>query len=272
MRRMMCTLMSFSKQVPLVAIERRMKLGDLLHARKQLAEKPSWFALFMKAYSLVSREMPVLRQSFLTFPWQRLHQHSCTVASVTIARQIDEEDAVFFSQIRFPETMTLADLDKHLKQVREAPVLSIPDFRRQHLHGRLPGFIRNSLWWLAFRGIGSWRARYCGTFGITSIAALGSASLHTISPLTSVLAYGVLEADGSVLVRLFYDHRIMDGVQPAMALAKVEQALNSTLKQEMLEQFPALGRATRSSSWKTTARKRPGKASISARSSSHVPE
>lgn len=239
LRRLMVTLLSFSRAVPMVAIERRIQLEPLVSARRRLAEKPSWFALFLKAYAIIARETPALRQSFLTFPWQRLHQHACNVASVTVVREHDGEDAVFLSLIRHPETLSLRQLDTHLNKVRTQPVETIPDFRRMVLHGRLPGWIRQFVWWLGLRCIGDWRAKFGGTFGLTGIAALGATSLHTLSPLTSTLTFGVLEDDGSMMLRLFYDHRVMDGVLPARVLAMVEHCLLSLIKNEMNEQYKA---------------------------------
>ncbi len=40
---------------------------------------------------------------------------------------------------------------------------------------------------------------------------LSAESLHPISPLTTTMTYGVIAADGSVNVRLIYDHRVLDG-------------------------------------------------------------
>jgi len=45
--------------------------------------------------------------------------------------------------------------------------------------------------------------------------------------MTTTLTYGTLHADGSLDVRLFYDHRVLDGVQPALALRDLEQTLSA---------------------------------------------
>jgi hypothetical protein len=65
------------------------------------------------------------------------------------------------------------------------------------------------------------------------VASLGAPSLHVLSPLTSTLAFGVIPPDGSVLVRLFYDHRVMDGVVPAQALEDLERTLCGPLVAEL---------------------------------------
>ena len=43
---------------------------------------------------------------------------------------------------------------------------------------------------------------------------------HPLSVLTTTLNYGVIAADGTVDVRLIYDHRVMDGSSVARALAR----------------------------------------------------
>src|SRR5205807_9347706 len=100
---------------------------------------------------------------------------------------------------------TLAEIDATIRKARSEPVEQFPDFRRLLLLGRLPRLLRRLLWWMGLNVSGSWRAKYIGTFAVTGVAALGSASLHTLSPLTTTLTYGVLAPDGTVLARLFYD-------------------------------------------------------------------
>ncbi len=72
-----------------------------------------------------------------------------------------------------------------------------------------------------------------GTFGISVYASLGAASLHPLSPLTTTLNYGVLKQDGSVNVRLIYDHRVLDGANVARALADLEHILVNDICREI---------------------------------------
>jgi hypothetical protein len=233
LRRMMCDFLEFSRKVPLVAIERRLRLGELLDARRTSAHRPSWFALFLKAYALVAERKDVLRQSFLSFPRPRLHQHPCNVASLAVARPVGGEEGVLMLQVRRPERLTLVEIDERIRRARTEPVENFGTFRRQLRVARLPRPLRRLSWWAGLNVSGGWRARYAGTFGVTGVAALGSASLHTLSPLTTTLTYGVFEADGTVPVRLFYDHRVLDGVAPAEALRELEEALLGPILAEL---------------------------------------
>jgi hypothetical protein len=54
-----------------------------------------------------------------------------------------------------------------------------------------------------------------------------------LSPLTTTLNYGPVQEDGTVVVRIIYDHRAMDGCTIARALAALEEVFNGELLQEM---------------------------------------
>ena len=201
--------------------------------RRALPVRPSWFAIFLKAYGLVSQHHAPIRQSYLSFPWARLHQHGCSVGHVAIARRIGAEDVVLGLQIRHPERKPLADLDNLIRRARTEPVERFAQFRRAVRLAWFPTPIRRLVMWGMLHTKGDWCAELFGTFGLTSVGALGATSLTVISPLTSTLAYGAFEADGSVLVRLFYDHRVMDGVQPAAVLADLERVLLGPIAAEL---------------------------------------
>jgi hypothetical protein len=229
----MCDLLRASRRVPLVAVERHFRLQPLIDARARLTDRPSWFALFLKGWAVVSARRPELRRAYLSFPRPRLHEHACTIAHLAVARRVGDEDVVMGLQIRNPERRPLAEIDAIIRRSRTDPVERFGDFRRAIRLGRLPWPLRPLAWWVGLSTSGWLRARFAGTFGITGVAALGSASLHTLSPLTTTLTYGVFTADGTVPVRLFYDHRVLDGVQPAEALRDLEETLCGELRAEL---------------------------------------
>ncbi len=68
---------------------------------------------------------------------------------------------------------------------------------------------------------------------MTAYAGLGAASLHPRGLLTSTLSYGVIEPDGSVMVRVTYDHRTLDGGTVARALANMESVLRNEIVAEL---------------------------------------
>ena len=239
MRRLVCDMLRKSRQVPLTAIERTVPLAEVIAARQHAPVRPSWFAIFIKAYSAVSARRPELRQSFLTWPWERIHQHACTVAALAVARDVPGDSGVLAYTIREPEKRPLAEIDALIRAARTEPVQQIGPFRRQLRLARMPGALRRLAWWLLLDVSGKWRLKHAGTFGVTGVAALGSASLSLLSPLSTTITYGVFSADGRANVRLFYDHRIMDGIAPSSALEDLEAELRGPIRAELLASAPA---------------------------------
>src|SRR5207244_839398 len=83
--------------------------------------------------------------------------------------------------------------------------------------------LRRWLWWAGLNVSGPRRAKYFGTFAVSVYSALGAESLHPITPLTTTLNYGLIAADGSVPVRIVYDHRLIDGATIARGLGRLEE-------------------------------------------------
>jgi hypothetical protein len=241
-RRLICDLLHFARQVPSIPVQRRMQLGPLLHARQACGasgRRPSWVALFTRAYGLVAARTPGLRRAFLTFPWPRLYEHPENIATVAIARQVDGEEAVLFGHLRGPENQSVAALDAHLLRYKTAPLEDVHAFRWALRICRLPGLVRRLAWWYGLNVSGYQRVKRFGTFGVSVYSGLGAESLHPLSPLTSVLNYGPISASGEVDVRIVYDHRVLDGAEVARALAEVEGELNGAVRAELLQSSEA---------------------------------
>lgn len=232
-RRVICDLLHFARQVPTIPVQRWMNLAPLQEARARTDPRISWCALFTKGYSQVAAAMPELRRAYLSFPRPRLYEHPISIASVAIERAYRGENVIFFAHLRGPDGQTLRALDGHLRRFKEEPVEGYGLFRRALDVGRLPGWLRRLMWWYGLNASGLGRARRIGTFGVSSYSNLGAESLHPLSPLTTTLTYGVVRPDGTVPVRVVYDHRVMDGGTIARALARLEEALNGEILAEL---------------------------------------
>jgi hypothetical protein len=232
-RRLICDLMHFARKVPTVPVQRRMNLAPLVAARCLAQPRPSWCAIFTKAIALVAASRPELRRAYLSFPWPHLYEHPTSVASIAFERRFQDEDAVLFAPLRDADTRGLQELDTKLKWYKEAPIERIPPFCRALWASSLPRPLRRFLWWFGLNVWGRKRANYMGTFGVSVYAGLGAASLHPLSPLTTVLNYGVIDADGSVDVRLIYDHRVLDGANVARALDDLEKVMKCEILAEL---------------------------------------
>jgi hypothetical protein len=232
-RRFIGDLLHFAQQVPTVPVQRRMKLAPLVIARKGLRPRPSWCAVFTKAYGQVAANRPELRRAYISFPRPHLYEHPFNIASLAVERIYHGEEAVFFAHMRSPEEQSLRQIDSFLRYCKEEPVEGIGLFRWAMQISRLPRPVRRSLWWFGLNTSGYRRARRIGTFGVSVYSGLGSESLHPLSPLTTALNYGVIRGTGEVDVRLIYDHRVLDGATVARALGELEDVLGHQILDEL---------------------------------------
>jgi len=233
-RRFVCDLLHFAKAVPSVPSERRMRLADVVEARAASEQRISWCAIFIKAYSIVSAARPELRRAYIPVPWGHLYEHPINVASFSVERTYRGEDGVFFAQVPRPETLSLSELDALVRHHKTEPIENIPSFTRAMFLSRLPLPLRRFVWWLGLATDGACRGHFFGTFGISVVASLGAAGLHILSPLTTTINYGTFEPDGTIDVRLAYDHRVLDGAPVARALAELEDVLHGEIRDELL--------------------------------------
>lgn len=240
-RRLVGDLMRFSMRVPRVTVQRQMCLAPLQQARMAQQSRSSWTVLFLKGYALLARETPDLRRAYVKFPRPQLYEFPVSVASVAHEREHEGERVVLLSTIKGPEHHSITELEASIQAARSRPVMEIKEFRRALKMARAPGPVRWLLMWLGLN-IARQRARYFGTFQLSVYSGLGAESLNPLTPLSTLLNYGPIGDDGSVNVRIHYDHRVMDGANVARALVRFEEILNSLVASEVkaLAQSPAI--------------------------------
>jgi hypothetical protein len=231
-RRLVADLMHASVRVPFVSLTRPVNLRPLVEARTQAAHPPGWAAIFVKAFALVAREHPILRTLYVKLPWPGLYELPRSVAMIAIARQVDGEDCVLPQRVTAPDEIPLAEVDALIRQAKEAPVAEVPAFRKMLAVTRLPLPLRRLLWAMGL-GFGRQRAKFFGSFGVTSVAAYGPGELHALSPGPFVLSYGVVRPDQTLDVVLRWDHRVTDAAPMAKALTRLEQVLNAEIAAEI---------------------------------------
>jgi hypothetical protein len=218
-------LLAVSRGVPVVTIERRMDLRRLAAARAAAADRPPWVLLFAKAYAIVAARRPELRRAYVRFPWPHLYEAAESVATVAVEREYAGEPAVFFAKFRGPDRQPLARLTQRLAAWRAAPAERVKECRRLIRMAGLPRPVRRAAWWWGVHSAGRRRAKNVGTFGVSVTAAAGASCRNLLSPLATNLNYGVLGPDGAADVRLHFDHRVLDGMPAARALADLEAVL-----------------------------------------------
>ncbi len=232
-RRLIVDLLHFARRVPSIPLSRLMDVSSLSAARRAHPARPSWSVIFMKAYAKVAMEHPPLRRALLEFPWQRIYEHPQTNCSLAIERNFDGEEGVFFGMFRAPEGQTIGELQRSLVEFKHLPLDEIGFFRRMIRISRFPTPVRRFLWSISLNVSGRARAKRFGTFGVTTLGGRGVEQVHPLSPLTTTLTFGPIDAWGKVTVKIIYDHRVLDGAYVARRLVDLEETLNGIVLEEL---------------------------------------
>lgn len=232
-RRFVGDLVHFARKVPSVPVSRVMDVSSLIVPRQSHASRPSWSVLFMKAVGLVAAENPQLRRALMTFPGSRLYEHHESICALAIERNYRGEEGIFVGLFRAPECQSLAELDHALQWYKNTPLEDVGLFRQTLRISAIPQPVRRFLWWSTLAVSGQKRAKRFGTFGLSSYGSLGAESLHPMSPLTTTLTYGPIDASGRVCVKLIYDHRVLDGAYIARRLGEIERTLQGAIRDEL---------------------------------------
>ena len=228
----MTDLMHFASRVPSVPAERRMNLSPMVAARQRCTPRPSWSAIFTKAYALVAQEFPELRRIFFGLPWQRCVEFAHSTASVAVEIQYDGEPAVFPCVIDDPASLPLAAISDTIREVAQAPADNIAMFNVYAAAAKLPAPMRWIISTILFN-MPVHRATRFGTFALSAVGSHGTELLHPLSAWPTLLTYGAIAADGTIAVRIIFDHRVMDGFAVADALARLEETLNGAIVTEL---------------------------------------
>ncbi len=232
-RRVVCDFLALSKAIPLVTVQKEMDVSATVAARQVLTQRPSWSSIMTKAFAKVVATRPDLRRAYLSFPYERLYEYAKTTVDVVCESVIDGEPVLVTVPLKRPDTRPLLDFDRRLDVSRTDPVKKIRRYRRARLFARLPRFVRNPLWWLTLNSFGFVRRQNFATFGVTSVGNWGVESLRPLAPWTTLLHYGTIQSNGKVNVRLTYDHRVLDGSGPSLALVEMERMLQTELVAEL---------------------------------------
>jgi hypothetical protein len=231
-RRLVADLMHASIRVPFVSLSRPLSVRPLLEARALAAQPPGWAAIFVKAFSLVAKDQPVLRTLYAKWPWPSFYELPSSVAMVAIARVEDGQDCVLPQKVPAADELPLTEIDAQIRHAKDAPLAEVPAFRKMLWVTRLPLPLRRLMWLLGLN-FGRQRANWFGSFGVTSVAAYGAGELHALSPGPFILSYGVVEPDQTIDVLIRWDHRITDAALVAKALTRLEQVLNTEIAAEL---------------------------------------
>ena len=232
-RRLVMDLMDMAAHVPSSTLDRPMNLAPLVAAREAQNPKPTWAAIFAKAYSIVSARRPELRTSYMRFPWPRFYEHGSSIVAVNVDRTLDDERVLTYALVRDPETRSLDEIDNVIRHHKADPISTIRSHRRAMILSRIPWPFRKLVLWGVLNVSGRRRCRSFGTFGLTSLGAYGAGIVRCVSILTTTLHFGLFDDSGAIETRLTFDHRVFDGAPAAEALADMESVLLGEILDEV---------------------------------------
>jgi len=248
-----------AQEIPLFPVERTMPLGPLAAARAAVGKTASvehpagttrigWAAVFLKAYALVSREMPVLRTWLVRgFPGPRLATAAESVATLAVNRVEDGEDRLFWARLAAPDAKSLPEIQQFIVDCATKPVEEM--FKRQLQLEMVPGFLRRTILRWNMNSFSRKRATRIGTFSLSTLAGMGATNRFHPTICTTSLSYAPLDDDGNCLVTIIADHRVLDGAVVARALARLEEVLCH----EMLAELRTLAAVSPAASGKACA-------------------
>ncbi len=208
--------------------DREIDVGRLQEVRGRLARPVSLPLVFLKAFAIVARRHPELRQCYRRWPWPHVLENDQNVAMLVVQRRYQDEPWVLWAKFVEPENTPLVEMQAKLDDYLQGPVEQT--YRRQIQLAKLPTPLRRVFWWWTLN-VSTKRAKRVGTYFLTTLAGQGCTIQHPANFLNS-LTYGPV-ADGRTRLTLAYDHRLMDGVLVARALKRVEQVLNGELLEEL---------------------------------------
>jgi hypothetical protein len=240
-------IVRLSRRIPIFPVDRVMHLAAVEEARRRCATRIGWAAVFMKAYALVARDRPALR-SWVAAPrvplvgrW-RWATSPVSVASLALSRPRGEEtpaadraldsEAIWWARIRAPDEMPLPEVQAEITRFMTAPLDEV--FTRQLELRMVPRLLRRLVLRWNLRSASAKRALRIGTFSLSTLAGEGCSNRGHPTFLTTSLSYEPLDDEGRMRVTLLADHRLLDGVPAARALAALEKTLTGAIIDELV--------------------------------------
>ncbi|CCE07747.1 conserved hypothetical protein [Bradyrhizobium sp. STM 3843] len=231
-RRLIIDLMHASSDVPFVSLARTLNIRPLLEARSLLARPPGFAAIFVKAFAIVARDEPALRTVYAKWPRPCFYELPRNVAMVAIARVEEGEPCVLPQRVCEPDRHALTDIDRLIRNAKEAPIAEVPMFRKIMRATQLPWPFRRLAWRIGLN-FGRQRGNWFGNFAVTGVAAYGGGELHALSPGPYVLSFDIAKPDGSIATVIRWDHRVTDAALIARTFDRLEQVLNTDIAAEL---------------------------------------
>src|SRR5262249_5960058 len=239
-RRWMADIVHFGKKSHVMGGSKIINVAPVAAARRSLGVRVSWAAIMVRTVGLLAERWPEFRRSYMPFPWPRIYEHPFCVVAPVIEREWRGDPAVFVNPIPAPEHRSLDEIERYLRMLRKAPIESIGGYRRLIRIAGFPRPLRRLLLRLVFHWSGRMRTRYAGTVAVNVMISRRFLTVQSTSPLTLSVFFGIPQPNGDVSVEVFFDHRVIDGMQGVRMYKDLEATLNHEIVAE-LRQLAAAG-------------------------------
>lgn len=231
-RQTVLDILAASRSVPSFPLLRDFQLGVTDAARKACPMRIGWATIFLKAYALVSTEIPELRDRYVRFPTEHLYRHPSTVASISIHRNDEHGNPrLIWAKICNAETTGLQALQGQINDAVSKPLSEI--YRDGCILERSPKILRRFCWWWAMNWSGRKVCKHIGTFAISSLASQNCLNAYHPLITTTSIAYAPVSETGISPIALICDHRTLDGMLAAQALHALESKLQNEIVSEL---------------------------------------
>lgn len=234
-RRLVDDVIRTATRMPIAGISGDFDIREVAQLRRQVRPRIAWNVIYMKAYAQVSREIPELMQGYATFPWAHLHQHHEPVCMMTISREHEGKERLFFARFCRPDHFSLTELQEQFDRYRKHPILEIKQFRHQIRFAATPGLVRRFAWWSLFNVWPEKRASHMGTFGMSISGHNGVYGNRHLGPNTTTLGVDPFPRNGLGRVLLTFDHRVLDGAPASRVLVRLQHMMNTSIARELRE-------------------------------------
>jgi len=232
-RRLVDDVIRMANQTPLAGLSGDFDFSKIAKYRRMSRPKIAWNVLFMKAYAQACREMPELQQAYASFPWGYLYQHDNPICMMTIAREYQGEERLFFARFNSPDHNTLPELQAKYDRFRKAPIESIKQFQHQIKFAKMPSAVRRMTWWILHNVWPEKRATHMGTFGMSFSGHHGVYGNQHLSPSTTTLGVDPMPRRGQSRVVLTFDHRVIDGTPATRVFTLLQSMMNNPIQREL---------------------------------------
>ena len=234
-RRLVDDVIRVSNRMPMAAFSSEWDVAQIAKLRRMAKPKISWNVLMMKAHAIVCTENAMLRRNYVRFPYAHLYEHHQNVCMMTIGRQHQGEERLFFARFNEPDNCTLVELQELYDTYRKDPIEDIKQYRHQITFAKFPSPVRRFAWWALFNLWPQKRASHMGTFGMSISGHRGALGSQHLGCNTTIIGVDPNPRKGVAKMLLTFDHQIIDGVPATETLYRGQRMLATAVAKELAD-------------------------------------